>query len=99
MAYQEVFGVFGGDRNLGVAVNLFYSEQATGYFNTIRNFQTTSAQPAYLWDYTTEDNYNNRKQSSVNVKFDYRLSANTKISRWSSVKARSAVSTKTRSAF
>jgi len=80
VAFQEVFGLFGGDRNLGVSVNLFYSEQATGYFNTIRNFQTTPTQPAYLWDYTTEDNYNNRKQSSINAKFDYRLSPSTKIS-------------------
>ncbi|MFM9029435.1 MAG: hypothetical protein ACKOTF_01925, partial [Opitutaceae bacterium] len=43
-------------------------------------FQTTSTQPAYLWDYGTEDNYNNRKQSSINTKVDYRLSAATKVS-------------------
>ncbi|MDO8540498.1 MAG: TonB-dependent receptor [Opitutaceae bacterium] len=79
-AHQEVFDVFGGERNLGVAVNLFYSEQAVGYFNTLRDFQNTPNQPAYLWDYRTEDNYNNRKQMSVNAKFDYRLSRNTKIS-------------------
>ena len=61
-------------------MNLFYSEQAVGNFGTTRNFQTTSSQPAYLWDYGTEDNYNNRKQSSVNAKVDYRLSAATKVS-------------------
>ena len=80
VAWQEVFGVLGEERNLGVAVNLFYSEQAVGNFGTARNFQTTSTQPAYLWDYSTEDNYNNRKQSSINAKFDYRLSASTKVS-------------------
>jgi len=80
VAWQEVFGVLGEERNLGVAVNLFYSEQAVGNFGTTRNFQNTSTQPAYLWDYGTEDNYNNRKQSSVNAKVDYRLSAATKIS-------------------
>ncbi|HUR57675.1 MAG TPA: TonB-dependent receptor [Opitutaceae bacterium] len=83
VAYQEVFSAFGGDRNLGVAVNLFYSEQATGYFNTIRNFQSNPANPngpAFLFDYTTEDNYNNRKQGSINVKVDYQLSPNTKLS-------------------
>ncbi|MFM8336354.1 MAG: TonB-dependent receptor [Opitutaceae bacterium] len=79
-AWQEVFGVLGEERNLGVAVNLFYIEQAVGNFGTTRNFQTTSTQPAYLWDYGTEDNYNNRKQSSVNAKIDYRLSAATKLS-------------------
>ncbi len=80
VAHQEVFDVLGGERNLGIALNLFYSEQAVGFFSTTRNFQTTTTQPAYLFDYTTEDNYNNRKQSSVNLKFDYRLSRHTKIS-------------------
>jgi TonB-dependent receptor len=80
VAYQEKFGVFGSEEpNLGVAVNLFYSEQAVGFFSTTRDFQNTTSQPAYVWDYRTQDNYNNRKQTSANVKFDYRLSANTKI--------------------
>ncbi len=80
VAYQEVFGVFGGERNLGVALNLFYSEQALGSFSTTRDFQNVSTTPAYVWDYRTQDNYNNRKQTSVSAKFDYRLSASTKLS-------------------
>ncbi len=81
VAYQEKFTLFGNEEpNLGVAVNLFYSEQAVGFFSTTRDFQNTTNQPAYLWDYRMQDNYNNRKQSSVNAKFDYRLSPNTKIS-------------------
>jgi TonB-dependent receptor len=80
VAWQEVFGVFGGERNLGVAVNLFYSENAVGGFRTIRDFENTTRQPAFLWDYRTWDNYNNRKQQSINVKTDYRLSPNTKLS-------------------
>ena len=78
--WQELFGVLGGERNLGVAVNVFYSEQAVGFFSTTRDFQNTAATPAYVWDYRTQDNYNNRKQSSVSTKFDYRLSPNTKVS-------------------
>lgn len=80
LSYQEIFDVFGGDRNLGVAVNGFYSENVSGYFRTIRDYQQTNTQPAYLWDYRTQDAYNNRKQSSVNVKLDYRLSPITKFS-------------------
>ena len=80
VGYQEVFDVLGDRRNLGVSVNLFYSEQAVGFFSTTRDFQDTIATPAYVWDYRTQDNYNNRKQSSVNTKFDFRLSANTKFS-------------------
>ncbi len=78
--WQELFDVLGGDRNLGVSVNLFYSENAVGGFRTVRDFQNTTAQPAYLWDYRTWDNYNNRKQASLNFKADYRLSPSTKLS-------------------
>jgi len=80
VAYQEKFSAFGSSEpNFAVAVNLFYSEQAVGFFSTTRDFQNTVNQPAYVWDYRTQDNYNNRKQSSINTKFDYRLSPNTKI--------------------
>jgi len=81
VAYQEKFAVLGSsESNLGVSLNLFYSEQAVGFFSTTRDFQNTTNQPAYVWDYRTQDNYNNRKQSSINAKFDYRLSPNTKFS-------------------
>jgi iron complex outermembrane recepter protein len=77
--YQEVFSVFGGERNLGVDVNVYYSELAVGSFRTTRDFQNTTSQPAFVWDYRMWDNYNNRKNASVNVKVDYRLSPTTKL--------------------
>ncbi|MDO8545388.1 MAG: TonB-dependent receptor [Opitutaceae bacterium] len=79
VAYQEVFDAFGGTRNLGVAVNLFSSEIALGWFNTSRDYQNTTSQPAYVWDYRTSDFYNHRRQKSVNVKADYRLAPGTKL--------------------
>lgn len=78
LGYQEVFSVLGGARNLGVAANLFYSEHATGWFITTRDYQNTTSQPAYLWDYRTTDTYNPHMQRSINVKIDYRLSPATK---------------------
>ena len=78
--WQEVFGVLGGDRNLGVSMNLFYSENAVGGYQTVRDFESTVNRPAYVWDYRTWDNYNNRKQLSLNLKTDYRLSTNTRLS-------------------
>ncbi|MDO8540497.1 MAG: TonB-dependent receptor [Opitutaceae bacterium] len=79
LAYVEKFSAFGSEEpNLGVAVNLFYSELAVGFFSTTRDFQNTVNDPAYVWNFQTQDNYNNRKQKSVNVKFDYRFSATTK---------------------
>jgi len=80
VSWQEVFGVLGGDRNLGVSLNVFYSENAVGGFRTIRDFQDTPNSPAYLWITARGNNYNNRKQGSINLKTDYRLSPNTKLS-------------------
>jgi TonB-dependent receptor len=80
VGHQEVFSVLGGERNLGVALNFFYSENVAGYFRTLRDFENTTSQPAYLWDYGTQDAFNNRKQGSVNLKLDYRLSPATKLS-------------------
>jgi iron complex outermembrane receptor protein len=78
VAYQEVFDVLGGERNLGVALNAFYSENVAGYFFTLRDFENTTNQPAYLWDYNTFDAYNNRKQTAMNLKMEYRYSPTTK---------------------
>jgi len=75
--YQEVFDVLGGNRNLGVSVNAFYSENGVGYFRVDRDFQNTTTQPAFLWDYRTQDNYNNRKQIGVSIKTEYRFSPST----------------------
>jgi hypothetical protein len=57
LGYQEVFDAFGGERNLGVAANLFYSEHATGWFITLRDFQNTTDPTAFVWDYRTTDTY------------------------------------------
>lgn len=80
LGYQELFDVLGGNRNLGINVNLFYSEDALGFFQTTRDFQNTTARPAYVWDYRTFDNYNNSKQASANLRADYQLSPSTRLS-------------------
>ena len=80
VGWQELFDVFGGERNLGLSLNVFYSENAVGGFRTLRDFENTTAQPAYLWDYRTWDNYNLRKQASISLKADYRLAPSTKLS-------------------
>jgi TonB-dependent receptor len=76
--YQEIFSVLGGERNLGVVVNTFYSENVSGYYKGTRDYQNTTTQPAYVWDYRTQDNFNARRQMSANVKVEYRLSPVTK---------------------
>ena len=76
-SYQEKFAIFGSEaENLAVSVNAFYSENAFGFYRTNRDYQQTNNEPAYLWDYRTTDNYNNRKQRSLSTKWDYRISRN-----------------------
>ncbi len=79
VAHQQVFDVPGGERNLGVSLNLFYSENVVAYFSTVRDFENTTREPAYLWDYRTTDFYANRKQWSLNLKAEHRLSAATRL--------------------
>lgn len=79
LAHQEVFDVFGGSRNLGVALNLSYCEYAIGGASTLFDYQSTSDPAAYIWDFRTADNANNRKQMSLNLKTEYRWSSATKI--------------------
>ena len=79
-SYQEVFDVVGGQRNLGVAITTFYSENVNTSFRSVRDFENTTNQPAYLYRYATQDYFNNRKTTGVNVKTDFRLSASTKLS-------------------
>jgi TonB-dependent receptor len=82
VTHQQVFSVFGEHRNLGVSLNAFYSENAVGgaynYFDYINQLDPKGAAP--VWDYRTWDNTNNRKQLSLNLKADYRLGRDAKIS-------------------
>jgi len=78
--YNEVFDVLGGTRNFGVALNAMFSEKVIGYHYTIRDYQNTANSPAYLWDYRWRDDFARRFQTSLNLRFDYRHSRETKFS-------------------
>ncbi len=80
VTHQQVFSVFGGERNLGTSVNIFYSENAVGGFETIFNRTNLLDGPAPVWNYQTWDNTNNRKQQSIAFRTDYKWSPTTKFS-------------------
>jgi outer membrane receptor protein involved in Fe transport len=80
VTHQQVFDVFGEQRNLGVSLNLFYSENAVGGWETVFDRTNLLNGPAPVFSYQTWDNTNNRKQMSVNLKADYRWSPTTKFS-------------------
>ncbi len=77
VGWQEVFGVLGGTRNLGLTFNAFYSENASGGYTGTNTYENVLTRRAYLYDFQSRDIYNNRKQKSVSLKFDYRLSRST----------------------
>lgn len=76
-SYQEKFAVLGSEtENLAVSINAFYSENAFGFYRTNRDYQRTNNEPAFLWDYRTTDNFNNRVQRSLSTKWDFRITRN-----------------------
>jgi TonB-dependent receptor len=79
VGYQEVFGIAGGDRNLGLSLQAFYSENVNGLYATNRDFENTLNQPAYVWSYQTSEKINNRKQGSLKAIADYRLTPSTRL--------------------
>ena len=72
--YMEVFDVAGGERNLGVSLNAFYSENANGLFVTDRLYQPNATSPTFNYDYRVQDKYNNRKIYSGRFLADLRTS-------------------------
>lgn len=79
VGYQEVFDLGGGQRNLGIALTGFYSENVNSPHFYLYDYQATTASPAYIWDYRTYSQFNNRKQTALNLKTEYRISETTKV--------------------
>lgn len=79
LGYQEVFDVLGGQRNLGISLSTFYSENVNSPHFYSYDYQATTASPAFIWDYRSYSQYNNRKQAAVNLKAEFRLSETTKL--------------------
>lgn len=79
LSYQERFGVFGGERNLGVSFDTFYSENVNSVDQTLLDYAFFTASPAYVYDYRRQNAYNNRVQQSATLKVDYQLSESTRV--------------------
>ncbi len=79
LGYQEVFDVFGRERNLGVSLDLFYSENVNSVDQTLLDYQFTTDSPASIYAYRRQNGYNNRVQQSAALKFDYKVSDRTRV--------------------
>jgi hypothetical protein len=78
--YQGVFSALGGQRNLGVSLNAVYFESVGDYLRTVRDYQSTNASPAYLWDYHAVNYYSNRHLKTIGGRVDYQFSEATRLS-------------------
>lgn len=72
--YQERFGVFGGDRNLGVALNVSYTEGVNQIATDNLFYQSTTDPVAFFNDYTTTSGLNHRFITGISARVDYRHS-------------------------
>ncbi len=80
LTYQGVFSVLGGVRNLGVSVNATYFESVGDYIRTIRDYQSTNASPAYMWNYQASDYYFNRHLEGLGARVDFQWNEFTRLS-------------------
>ena len=80
LGYQEIFDALGGNRNLGISLNLYYSENVTSRNSLTYDYQNTTAAPAYVYSFIAETTQQNRRVASGNFVVDYRLSNATRFS-------------------
>ncbi|MDO8541839.1 MAG: TonB-dependent receptor [Opitutaceae bacterium] len=77
-AYAEKFSVLGGRNNLGMSLQLFYSENVNMFNSRILDYQSTVNTPAYVRNYQTFSGTNSRHQMAVTLKADYKYSDRSK---------------------
>ena len=80
VGYQGVFSVLGGERNLGLSLNATYFESVGDYRRTIRDYQSTNASPAYMWNYQASDYFFNRHLETISGRLDYQWNEFTRLS-------------------
>ncbi|MBL9199150.1 MAG: TonB-dependent receptor [Opitutaceae bacterium] len=78
--YQGVFSILGGDRNLGVSLNATYFESVGDYVRTIRDYQSTNASPAFMWNYQASDYFFNRHLETISGRVDFQWNEFTRLS-------------------
>lgn len=94
LGYQGVYSILGGHRNLGVSLKGFYSENANSAYsiqNLYSYASSTSSNPdladynrpfywqnTYPYEVRMRDLYNNRVQTSANLRLEFKVSDDTR---------------------
>lgn len=74
VAYQQVFSVGGGHRNLGISLNASYTESVNEINYDQLLYQRTATAPAFMNDYTRFSGLNTRLIYGFSLRADYRIS-------------------------
>jgi TonB-dependent receptor len=77
-SHQQVFSVFGGHRNLGIAVTGSYSESIGDKARDILLYESTTNPVAFFNDYQNISGLNHRIVYGINARADYRWSPQSK---------------------
>ncbi|HRE84222.1 MAG TPA: carboxypeptidase-like regulatory domain-containing protein, partial [Opitutaceae bacterium] len=80
LGYMGVFDIFGKKRNLALSLNSTYFESVGDYARTIRDYEFTLNQRAYIWDYQAADYYFNRILETLSARLDYQVAEGTIVS-------------------
>lgn len=77
VGYTEVFDVFGGTRNLGIAINASYQEVVNQIDYDFLQYQQTEDPVAYFHDYDKRSGLNHRFIYGFSARADYRVTDRT----------------------
>lgn len=78
-SYSDALSVLGGERNLGVSLNLGYREHRATLDNVRQDFQNVDTSPAYRWRTEVRDFTNIRTRYGGGLKVDYKLSPDSSV--------------------
>lgn len=74
LSYEEVFSVFGGNRNLGISATASYTENVNAQASNQLLYRNTTDQVTPFYDYADYYGINHRGVTGLSFKADYRLS-------------------------
>lgn len=78
-SYSDALNAFGGERNLGVSLNLGYREHRATLDNVRQDYQNVATSPAYRYRTEVRDFTNIRTRYGGGLKVDYKLSPDSSV--------------------
>ena len=78
-SYSDALSVLGGERNLGVALNIGYRQHRATLDNVRQDYQNVATSPAYRYRTEVRDFTNIRTRYGGGLKVDYKLSPDSSV--------------------